>query len=70
MTIENMARPRNASPWKKIDSRLLRAILVASVLPALFAVVFWAVSGLNFIVVLYAVFLPLQLLGGAYAGYI
>lgn len=70
MTLEMLARPKEARPWTKIDSKLMSAMVVASILPIVFSTGFWLISGLNFIVVLYAVFLPLQLLGGAYAGYV
>lgn len=70
MSLEMLARPKNARPWTKIDRRLLGAMIFAAVIPSAVAFGFWIVSGLNFIVILYAIFLPLQLLGGAYAGYV
>lgn len=70
MSLEVLARPKESRPWIKIDSRLKLAMIFAAVVPMLFSLGFWFASGLNFIVVLYAVFLPLQLLGGAYAGYV
>ncbi len=69
MTLEMLARPQDSRPWTKIDPKLLRAMVIAAVFPTAFSLGFWFLSGLNFIVVLYAVFLPLQLLGGAYAGF-
>lgn len=44
--------------------------MLGSITPALISLGVFATSGLNFIVVLYLVFLPLQLAGGAYAGFV
>jgi phosphate transport system permease protein len=63
-------RPAKAQPWSQIAPKLRNAIIVGSVLPAMIALFVLSSSELNFIVVLYTVFLPLQIMGGAFAGYV
>jgi len=70
MNLTPVARPKEARPWVKIDPRLRSAILLGSILPTLISAVIWATSGLDFIVVLFTVFLPLQIIGGAYSGFV
>lgn len=69
MSISPVARPKAARPWSKIAPKLRNAMLLASFLPVLLSAVFWLTTGQDFIVVLFTVFLPLQIIGGAYAGY-
>lgn len=69
MSISPVSRPKAARPWSKIAPKLRNAMFLASFLPALLSAVFWLTTGQDFIVVLITVFLPLQIIGGAYAGY-
>jgi phosphate transport system permease protein len=67
---EPVARPKNAAPWSKTPANIRLAIIIASVVPAAIALGYLFLSGSPFIVVLFTVFLPLQILGGSYAGYV
>jgi len=70
LRIEPVARPKSASPWSKTPPRIRLAIALASLVPAAISLAYLLVSGTPFIVTLFTVFLPLQILGGAYAGYV
>jgi hypothetical protein len=63
-------RPKQARPWSKIDPKLRNAMLLGSTLPAVMAAAIWALTGYDFIVVLFGIFLPLQIVGGAFSGYV
>lgn len=70
MNLTPVVRPTKAQPWSQIAPKLLAAIILGSTLPALISLGFWLTSGWNFIVVLFVVFLPLQIAGGAIAGFV
>lgn len=61
-------RPAAARPWSKVSPRLRNAVILGSTLPLLASLGLWALTGLDFIVVLFGIFLPLQLVGGGFAG--
>lgn len=63
-------RPSDSKPWSKVAPRLRNTVILVSVLPLVASLGIWASSGVDFIVALFAVFLPLQLLGGAIAGFV
>ncbi len=63
-------RPKFATPWSKVDPKLRNTVILASTLPLLLSASYWAMTSSEFIVVLFTIFLPLQLLGGAVAGYV
>jgi phosphate transport system permease protein len=66
--ITSAIRPKKAEPWKKMAPQLKTAIALGSTIPLAVSLAFWSVSSWDFIVVLFLVFLPLQILGGAAAG--
>lgn len=68
--ITPVARPKAAEPWLRLSAELKRAIFLGSTIPAALSLAFWSASGWNFILVLFAVFLPLQIIGGAVAGFV
>lgn len=70
IAVEPVARPKNAAPWSKTPPRIRTAMALAGVIPAAIALSYLFISGTPFIVTLFTVFLPLQILGGAYAGYV
>lgn len=70
MNLTSVARPKSAQPWSKIDPKLRNSVIVGSLTPALLALAFMVTSGWDFILVLFFVFLPLQLIGGGYAGFV
>jgi len=63
-------RPKKAEPWKRMSPQLRTAVILGSSIPLLLSLAFWSVSSWEFIVVLFLVFLPLQILGGAAAGFV
>lgn len=69
MNLTPVARPKDARPWSRISPKLRSAIVLGSLLPIALSLGYWMASGLDFIVVLLTFFLPLQILGGAYAGF-
>jgi phosphate transport system permease protein len=68
--IEPVARPKNATPWSKTPANQKLAIVLGSTIPALVSLGYLFATGAPFIVVLFTFFLPLQILGGAYAGFV
>ena len=67
---EPVERPKSAAPWSKTPPRIRTAIAIASIVPASISLAYLFVTGTPFIVALFTVFLPLQIIGGAYAGYV
>lgn len=69
-TVEPVARPKEATPWSKTPPKIRLAIAIASLVPVTISLIYLLVTGTPFIVTLFTVFLPLQIIGGAYAGYV
>jgi phosphate transport system permease protein len=65
-----LPRPTVATPWVKRTKREWTAIALGSTVPLAVALAMWATTGVNFIVALIAFFLPLQLIGGGFAGFV
>lgn len=65
-----VARPQNAQPWARVQPKLKAVIAACSILPALIALAYLLVTGNEFMSTLFTVFLPLQILAGAIAGFI
>lgn len=70
MTITPVQRPKTAEPWKAFSGNVKLAIVLASTVPTLLALGYLFLTQSPFIVVLIAVFLPLQIIGAAIAAYI
>ncbi|MFM1845161.1 MAG: hypothetical protein RI917_479, partial [Actinomycetota bacterium] len=66
--LEPVDRPKNAQPWRKLGKRMRFAVLTASVVPALSFLGFLGLTGIDFMAGLILMFLPLQLVLGAWAG--
>ena len=70
MTVAAVSRPKTAEPWKAFSGRVKLAIALSSVLPAAFALVYMFLSASPFIVVLFTVFLPLQIIAASITAYL
>jgi phosphate transport system permease protein len=68
-TVVAVARPRKSTPWSSTPRRLQLIIAMASTLPTLLSLGYLFLTQGQFIVVLFTLFLPLQLIGGALAGF-
>ncbi len=68
--LQSEPRPSLATPWSKVSPKLRNAIIIGSTLPVLLALSYMVLTDTPFIVVLFTVFLPLQILGGAFAGFV
>ena len=62
-------RPQNAAPWVKLGTRVRVASWVTSLVPAAIFVGAWLGFQLDFMAALLTIFLPIQLVFGAWAGY-
>lgn len=63
-----LERPKGAEPWKKISVKTKMLMAMAAVLPAAVSLLVLYATGLNFMAVLWPVFLPLQLLASILVG--
>lgn len=70
MTITPVARPKTAEPWKAFSGRVRLAIALSSVLPAVLALGYMFLSQTPFIVVLFTVFLPIQIIAASITAYL
>jgi len=70
MNLEPVARPKNAQPWKKTTSNAKLLQIVASIIPSGVALYFWLVGGMDVIVAILTVLLPLQLISIAIISFI
>jgi phosphate transport system permease protein len=70
MNLEPVARPKTAEPWGKVPARAVVLQVVASLLPLLAAVASWLFWGLDLIVAVIFVLLPLLLLSIGTVGFI
>ena len=70
MNLEPVARPKNAQPWKKTTSNAKMLQIVASIIPSGVALYFWLVGGMDVIVAILTVLLPLQLISIAIISFI
>lgn len=64
-----VARPKRAEPWTRLGSKVRLASLLTIIVPASIFAVFLFLTGTDFMAGLVTVFLPLQLLFGAWAGF-
>lgn len=69
-TLQSVERPKKATPWRAISSRLRLTMILASTIPLVISTLFYFSSGWDFMVVLLLVFLPLQILGAATSGFV
>ena len=70
MNLEPVARPKTAEPWGKVPASAVVLQVVASLLPILAALASWLFWGLDLIVAVIFVLLPLLLLSIGTAGFI
>ncbi len=69
MSIVAVARPKTAEPWRAFSPKIRLAILLTSILPALLSLGYMFMSGTQFIVVLFTVFLPIQIIAASITSY-
>lgn len=62
MNLEPVARPKDAQPWKKTTANAKRLQVIASIVPAAIASYFWLIAGMDIMVSILTVLLPLQLI--------
>lgn len=67
--MEPVARPKAAQPWTKIGPRARLASIITILVPGLAFLAVLALTQLDFMAGLITLFLPMQLLFGAWAGY-
>jgi phosphate transport system permease protein len=70
MSTEAIARPKSAEPWKKTNQRSKLIQIVASTVPVGIASAAWLFSGVDLIVSVLLVLLPLQLIAIGIAGFL
>jgi phosphate transport system permease protein len=70
MSTEAIARPKSAEPWKKTNQRSKLIQIVASTVPVGIASAAWLFAGLDLIVSVLLVLLPLQLIAIGIAGFL
>jgi phosphate transport system permease protein len=70
MSIEATARPKSAEPWKKTNQRSKLIQIVASTVPVAIASGAWLLAGVDLMVSILLVLLPLQLLAVGIAGFL
>ena len=70
MNLDPVARPKSAEPWKRTDKRSKNIQIVASIVPGLIALGSVFFAGVDLIVAVILVLLPLQLLAIGIAGFI
>lgn len=69
MTLEAVARPKSAEPWARTTTRAKMLQIIASILPIGIAAASWLVGGLNAIVAIMFVLLPLLLISIGTVGF-
>lgn len=70
MSIEAVARPKTAEPWKKTNQRSKLIQIIASTVPVTIASSAWLLAGMDLMVAILLVLLPLQLLAVGIAGFL
>jgi phosphate transport system permease protein len=70
MSTEVIARPKSAEPWKKTNQRSKLIQIVASTVPVGIASAAWLFAGVDLIVSVLLVLLPLQLIAIGIAGFL
>lgn len=70
MNLEPVARPKSAEPWRRVTQRDRNIQIVASVIPVGIATAAWLFAGVDMIVSILLVLLPLQLIAIGIAGFI
>ena len=70
MSTEAIARPKSAEPWKKTNQRSKLIQIVASTVPVGIASAAWLFAGVDLIVSVMLVLLPLQLIAIGIAGFL
>jgi hypothetical protein len=70
MNLEPVARPKSAEPWKKSNQRSKLIQIVASTVPVAIASGAWLLAGVDLMVAILLVLLPLQLLAVGIAGFV
>jgi phosphate transport system permease protein len=70
MNLEPVARPKDAQPWKKTTSNAKLLQTVASIIPSGIALFSWLIGGMDVIVAILTVLLPLQLISIAIISFI
>jgi phosphate transport system permease protein len=70
MNLEPVARPKDAQPWKKTTSNAKLLQIVASIIPSGIALFSWLIGGMDVIVAILTVLLPLQLISIAIISFI
>lgn len=70
MNLEPVARPKTAEPWKKSNQRSKLIQIVASTVPVAIASGAWLLAGVDLMVAILLVLLPLQLLAVGIAGFL
>jgi phosphate transport system permease protein len=70
MSTEAIARPKSAEPWKKTNQRSKLIQIVASTVPVGIASAAWLFAGVDLIVSVLLVLLPLQLIAIGIAGFL
>jgi phosphate transport system permease protein len=70
MDLSPVARAAGAAsaPWTRIAVKTRVAIALASVVPAALGVAVWLLSGMDFMAMLFAIFLPIQVIAAALVG--
>lgn len=70
MDLSPVARAAGAAsaPWTRIAFKTRVAIALASVVPAALGVAVWLLSGMDFMAMLFAIFLPIQVIAAALVG--
>ncbi len=63
-----VARPASAEPWKRKDPKQVRAVIAASILPAVLAFAIGAMLGLDATVVMLLIFVPVQAIAAVVVG--
>lgn len=66
--ITPVARPKTAAPWAKKSPRFILFASLASIVPALLSFVVLIGTGMEFMAVLFAIFLPIQIVASALVG--
>ena len=70
MNLEPVARPKTAEPWKKTTANARNLQIIASIVPSAVAAAAWLLAGMDLIVSILFVLLPLQLLAIGLVGLI
>ena len=63
-----VARPKIAQPWSRKSPKFIAGAALASVIPAAMALGFMAITGMDFMAALIAIFLPIQVIAAGLVG--